>query len=272
MLLSRSWKGLTVAMALLFAGGAHAELNLWISHHFAGLDQYETGDYQDARIVLEAALDETGKRHRRGDTHNKLGQVYTALGEFEQAEDHYQQALSLKRRDLGKRHRDIPNILNNLADLYYLMEKPEKVESLYRESLDILERDQLNLEVCRALNGLALLYNDGGEYVKAEETLKRAIRVHEKAQRRDHPYMATVLTNLGILYTNLERYDEAEPLFERSAYVQDVELRPGHPDAAVRLHATAVLYHNTGRGAEAATLAAHAEKIRDAQRAKGDLY
>lgn len=269
---SRLIFGAAAAVLITASGTAHAELNLWISHHFAGMDQYQTGDYQDARVVLEAALDETRTKHRRGDTHNKLGQVYTALAEFELAEDHYQKALSLKRQDLGRRHREIPNILNNLADLYYLMEKPAKVESLYREALDILERDQLNLEVCRALNGLALLYNDNGEYVKAEETLKRAIRIHEKAERRDHPYMATVLTNLGILYTNLERYDEAEPLFERSQYVQDAMLRPNHPDAAVRLHATAVLYQKTGRGGEAVQLAARAESIRDAQRAKGDLY
>lgn len=269
---SRFMIAAATAALVLSAGSAQAELNLWISHHFAGMDQYNTGDFQDAKVVLEAALDETRTKHRKADTHNKLGQVYTALGEFEQAEGHYQQAYDLKRKSMGKRHRDMPNVLNNMADLYYLMEKPDKVESLYREALDILERDQLNVEVCRALNGLALLYNDRGEYVKAEETLKRAIRIHEKAERRDDPYMANVLNNLGILYTNLGRFDEAEPLMDRCQYVQDAMLRPDHPDVAVRLHATAVLYQNTGRANEAIQLAGSAEAIRDKQREKGDLY
>ena len=159
-----------------------------------------------------------------------------------------------------------------MADLHYIQGKTKDVECLYRKALSFNKRDQLNIEVCRSLNGLAVLHVDEGEYVEAEELLKRAIRIHEKAERRDHPYLATVLTNLGILYTNLLRFDEAEPLFERASYIQDLGLRADHPDVAVRLHATAVLFHSTGRQAEAATLAEQAEAIRKKQAEADNLY
>ncbi|MBI2434409.1 MAG: tetratricopeptide repeat protein [Candidatus Hydrogenedentes bacterium] len=262
---------LPLAVALV-STTATAELNLWISYHFQGMKNYRTGDYQDSEKLLVAALDETSAKFRRGDTLDALGQVYTALGVFEKAEQYYQDALNTKQKALGGRHRDVPITLNNLADLHYIQGKTEDVESLYRRALDINERDQLNLEVCRSLNGLALLQNDAGEYVKAEEHLKRAIEIHEKAQRRDHPYMATVLVNLGILYTNLGRYEEAQPLFERAQYIQNVALRPDHPDVAVRLHAMAALYQATGRTELANDLARRAEEIRQKQAAKGDLY
>lgn len=263
--------GLTLALAFASAT-ATAELNLWVSHHFQGMKNYNTGDYQDTEKLLVSALDEGEKAFRRAETLDSLGRVYTALGKFDQAEQHYQEALSTKKSALGARHRDVPTTLNNLADLRYILDQTDGLEDLYREALDINRRDQLNIEVCRSLNGLALIRNDRGDYVHAEELLKRAVEIHEKAQRRDHPYMATVLVNLGILYTNLGRYEEAEPMFDRAKYIQDIELRPEHPDVAVRLHAMAALYQATGRGEQANELARRAEEIRGKQAAKGDLY
>ena len=251
---------------------ARAELNLWVSFHFAGTENYNTGDYQESLVLLQNALEETKTKHRKGDTHDMLGRVATALGDFDAAKEHYHQALQLKERDLGKKHRDIATTLNNIADLNYILGQTENVETLYRRALQINKRDQLNLEVCRSLNGLALLHNDNGEFTEAEEHLKRAITIHTKAERRDHPYLATVLTNLGILYTNLERYKEAAPLFERAEYIQNHELRSDHPDVAVRLHATAALLHATGKTTQSAKLAARAESIRSKQQAKADLY
>lgn len=269
---NRLLTGLVAAIATLFMTASSAELNLWISQHFQGMKNYRTGDYQDSEKLLQAALQEGQPDYRKGETLDALGMVYTALGTFDKAEQYYQDALAAKRHALGARHRDIPITLNNLADLHYILGKKEDVEDLYRQALDINRRDQLNLEVCRSLNGLALLRNDAGDYVQAEELLKRAVEIHEKAQRRDHPYMATVLVNLGILYTNLGRYEEAEPMFERARYIQEVALRPDHPDVAVRLHAMAALYQATGRVEQANELARRADEIRSKQSQKGDLY
>ena len=275
----RAGIALALMIATLVSVGASAELNLYISHHFAGIDRDNVGSYQNAAVLLEAALAETRKSYRKGDTLDALGQVNTALGKFDRAEEFYGEALRIKKRrcNLGgpsliNHGRDLDITWNNLADVQYIQGKTQDVEGLYRKALDFNKRDQLNIEVCRSLNGLAVLRVDNGDYVEAEELLKRAIRIHEKAERRDHPYLATVLTNLGILYTNLLRFDEAEPLFERAKYIQDLGLRADHPDVAVRLHATAVLYHSTGRPAEAAALAGRAEAIREKQAQADNLY
>jgi len=267
---------LTVMGALLVASSwttqASAELNLWVSFHFGGTSAYYDGEYQSARTLLNKALDETQTRYRRGDTYERLGAVYAALGQFQDAESAFHEALRLKESDLGSRHRELASILNNLADLKYLLNKHNETESLYRRALDINRRDQWNLEVARSLNGLALVHNDAGEYVEAENHLLRAVEVHEKGMRRNSPFLATAVTNLGILYTNLGRYDEAEPQFIRARYIQDQELRPDHPDVAVRLHATAALYQSTGRLNEAIVMANEAEAIRDKQAANQNLY
>lgn len=271
-----------IAMACLVTTVAMAEdrenqLNLWISHHFAGMENYYIGDYTDAAKLFESAAQDAQRKVRDAETVGALGRAYTALGRFKEAESQYREALDMKRKALGKKHPMLAVTMNDLADLLYLTqledkERPSEAEALYREALEQLERDQFSLEVSRSLNGLALISNDREDKVAAEELLKRAANVHEKGNRRDHAYAATVLTNLGILYTQLGRYDEASPMFERAKYIQDVKLRPGHPDVSVRMHATAALLSATGHAGEAARLATDAEALRDAQAAKGDLY
>jgi len=262
------------ALVLLPGVAAADEPNLWVSYHFTAMNNFEDGDYQDALLLAKSAAEESHKRYRTAETHEELGNALTAIGNFEEAERHYNEALRLKKRSLGKGHRFMASSYNNLADLLYIQGEYEydRVEALYRSALDVLERDQKNIEVCRSLNGMALLHHDAGEHVEAEELLKRALALHEKAERRDDPFTATVLTNLAILYMHLERYDEAEPLLERAKYIQDVRLHADHPDVSLRMHATAALYGKTGRVREAAALAKAADEIREQQFAKGDLY
>lgn len=263
---------LAVLAAVVPAGVASAELNLWISRHYAGIATYDQGQYQEALGVLEAALGETNAKHRHAYTLDQIGQVHTALGRFEDGEKYYKEALAEKEKSLGRKHRDLAETLNNLADLYYLTGKIENCEPLYRRALEIMERDQLNIQVCRSLNGLALLENDGNDKIEAEKFLQRAITIHDKAERRDQPYFATVLTNLAILYINSGRYDEAAPLLEKAKFVQALSLRADHPDVALRMHATAALLQGQGKNNEAATMAAAADEIRAKQTAAGNLY
>jgi tetratricopeptide (TPR) repeat protein len=253
------------------AAPAFGELNLWISYQFTGQDAYDAGDYHQAETVLQNALVESEKKFRRAETLDSLGRVYTSQGKFEEAEKAFQEALDLFESSLGRRHRVVAETLNNLADLRYIWQQGE-VESLYRRSLEINKDDQLNVEVSRSLNGMALIHNDAGEVVEAEKLLTRAIQINERGERRSEPYTATTLVNLGILYTNLGRYDEAEPLFKRAEYIQTTTLRPDHPDIAVRKHAQAVMLQATGHMAEGAELAAEAEAIREKQVAVGNAW
>ncbi|MCC6142760.1 MAG: tetratricopeptide repeat protein [Candidatus Hydrogenedentes bacterium] len=263
--------GALLAVCGAFAGTASAELNLWISYQFMGQDAYDAGDYKQAETVLQAALAESQKKFRRAETLDSLGRVYTSQGRFEEAEKAFQEALNLFESSLGRRHRVVAETLNNLADLRYIWQQGE-VESLYRRALDINEDDQLNVEVARSLNGMALLHNDAGDVVEAEKLLKRAIQINERGERRSEPYTATTLVNLGILYTNLGRYSEAQPLLKRAEYIQSATLRPDHPDIAVRKHAQAALLQATGMMAEGAKLAAEAEAIREKQAMVGNAW
>ncbi|HPO15933.1 MAG TPA: tetratricopeptide repeat protein [Candidatus Hydrogenedentes bacterium] len=260
--------GLMIAM---IGATAAAEQNLCISYYLTGTASDSSGNFKEAAILLQKAADEACKNVRKAEALDGLGQAAIALGEFDKADQCLRDAYKLKKKSLGKRHREMATTINNLADLNFLQKKTE-AECLYRRALEINRHDETNLEVCRSLNGIALIKSAADAPVEAENLLLRAVQLHEKAQRRHHPYLATNLTNLGILYTAQNRYPEAEQALERARVIQDQALGECHPDVAVRLSAMAALCAATNRTAEAICLAERAEEIRAKQRAVGNLY
>lgn len=247
---------------------AHAGLNLWVSYYYQGVDNQGAGEFRDAAALLETARREyccePDDAHRLASTLDALGGARMALGEYEAAEEALLCALDLKRDRLGARSRLVPATLNTLGDLYYVTGDHERARDRYREALEVLERDQTNVEVCRALNGMALLHYAAGEDVQAEDLLLRAKGLHERNLRRWHPYRATVCVNLAVLYTSQERFGAAAQMLEQARRVQDEALDAAHPDVALRLEAEAVLAAARGHAGKARRLQERADRIRAA--------
>jgi len=68
-----------------------------------------------------------------------LGNLYTFMGSYEDAEPLYNQCLSIREKELGKKHIDYCSTLQSLAYLYHLMEEYKKSEelSIYTSSKNI---------------------------------------------------------------------------------------------------------------------------------------
>lgn len=261
---------IVVAAAVLSLGlavPAGAELNLWLTYHFAGVDAYRAGYYGDAEQLLQNALnvidDSKDNAHRRAETLEYLGMAARAKTAYPEAEQYFKQALELEKAKLGKESRPVPGTMTQLADLYYLTGQTEESERLYDEALELLRDDQRNLEVCRALNGLALIHNDRGEFVPAESCLERAITLHKKAGRKLCAYLATCYINLGSLYVNIDRLDAASEALDAATYIQEKQLRADHPDHAVRLYALAQLARKQGKAGEAEKLESRVSAIQE---------
>ncbi len=264
----RTFHAVAIGMlcGVLCCATAQAELNLWVSYYYQGQDNFRAGEYRDADTILQTAKAEycrdESEAHRLASNLDTLGLNCMALQDYESSEKFLLCALSLKEQALGKESRWIPCTLNNLGDLYFVTGDPAKAEQEYRRSLKINESDQQNIEVCRGLNGMALIHNKRAEYVEAEELLKRAIDLHQRHQRRWHPYLATTLINLGALYVNQDRAAEAEPLLKQAELIQDKTVGESHPDVALRLSAQAAMYAKLGKVKRAARLEKRAEDMR----------
>lgn len=118
-------------------------------------------------------------------------------------------------------------------------------------------------DTATALHNLAALYDEIGNYAKAEPLYQRALKIREKALGPDHPDTATVLNNLGGLYREMDDYAKAESLLQRALKIREKALGPDHPDTAMTLMFLAELYRKIGNYAKAEPLYQQALKTEE---------
>ena len=129
-------------------------------------------------------------------------------------------------------------------------ERVADLERQYREQIRELEPEGPTLALSDTLNGLAALYFQEGDFVRAEKLSQRALETEVASEAPRELEIARRLGNIGSALVAQGRYDRAVPLvrksmetFERlgAAYEQafalntlgTMELRRKHADAAL---------------------------------------
>ena len=122
-----------------------------------------------------------------------------------------------------------------------------------RRAIELMQRERGpdDLELANAMNMLALLHVQLGEYANAEPLYKQALSIREKVLGADHTEVGATLHALGALYVYEGRYADAEALYERALGIKERALGPDHSEVATTLHNLAVLLALEGRYAEA---------------------
>ncbi len=114
-----------------------------------------------------------------------------------------------------------------------------------------------------ALNNLANVYLNQGNYADAEGLYKRALAIWEKALGAGHPAVALALNNLAAVYEKQGKYADAEGLHKRALASREKALGAGHPDVAQSLNNLANVYRAQGKYADAEGLFRRALAIRE---------
>ena len=86
-----------------------------------------------------------------------------------------------------------------------------------------------------SLNNLAMLYQDMGDYVKAEPLFQKALEIYKQTLGEKHPDYAASLNNLALLYKSMGDYAKAEPLYRQALEIYKQALGEKHPDYATSL-------------------------------------
>jgi centrosomal protein CEP104 len=85
-------------------------------------------------------------------------------------------------------------------------------------------------DVAESLSNLAILYNQQGEYDKAQPLYERALAIWERVQGPDSSDVAHTLTDLAVLHLEQGRDEVGRPLLERALEIQRHNLGDDHPD------------------------------------------
>jgi tetratricopeptide (TPR) repeat protein len=121
-----------------------------------------------------------------------------------------------------------------------------------------------------ALNWLGSLYDDAGDYARAEPLYRQAAELFKKTLGEYHPAYASNLGRLAVLYQNQGQYARVEPLYLQVAEIRRKAYGENHADYALSLNNLAMLYEAQGDFARAEPLYRRSLEIR--KRALGENH
>ena len=239
--------------------------------HELGVAYSLLGSYEQARPVLEAALDARRRTPGISDTLiaatlDQMGNVAGRLGDHAPADSLFARALEYRRAAAPAGGGNLRPTLSGIAQLRMRQGRYAEAESLYRVVITSHEADGARVPrlFARDLIGLASVYLMQKRMAEAEPIMRRALELQEAALGPEHIDVAGTLNNLGVLYWSLGQYDRALPLYLRTRRIFERGLPPEHPHVASSYNNLGETYWKLRQFEEAEPLLRRALEMKEA--------
>lgn len=227
----------------------YQEANTWYRNY---LDMLQESHHPDSLLLHAMVL-------------INLGNVYSETAGYPEAEQRYQESLHIFTREKELDRREFARLLNNMAILSKVQNRPQESEERYIRSLTlqlgscVSSRETKKKPSTLDSQDIATL---SSVLNKSPARIQRYLRCLFHKQTAPCPF-ALVLNNLAVLFAEQfhQRYEAAQSLLNLSLYLQKQHLehdsadeeydpRQQHSDYALSLHNLANLYTVWGSNPE----------------------
>ena len=215
------------------ASAAAKRLRATILNNWSSM-MINTGDYQKSAELARAALtmvEEPGVDDRLEDTANIWLNYATALnnlGDLEASLDAFEHTLNLLRELGAENTPDYAATLNNMAFLYFKMDRLDDSIEAMKQSLAINEatlgEDHMDLSI--PLGNISNLYVRTGDLDQAEYYARRGLEIAEKTLEQNNPglgktyeYVTAILEAQGRIEEALEYANTTRQIYSRAESV-----------------------------------------------------
>ena len=178
---------------------------------------------------------------------NQMMVLYLGLGRFDDSVRSGEEALA-EFRTLGDTRRATA-VRINLSTVYGEKGDQEAKSAMLRQIIRECEEFGYNDYLVYALNNLAVMYFDQGDYERSIEYFQRTMNFYEKHPSQDKTMVSRIKANMGVAYQYLGREKEALDYYEE-AVASTAGLEDTGQSMHVR-HNRADLYRLLGRYDEA---------------------
>jgi tetratricopeptide (TPR) repeat protein len=191
---------------------------------------------------------------------NGLGLLYYSAGRYGEAEPLLARAVEFWSSG-DQNPADLAAALHNLAAVYRSEAKYAQAAPLYERALRLRESlaGPASATLLPLLNGLALLYQDLGDYRSSRTTIDQAVFIVEFNHLEDSRDAAVSFANLGRIHQAEGSLADAERWLRKALDIEQMDIEQGlHiPEPAWTvgtMSALAVVYRQEGRLAEASEM------------------
>ncbi|MGC3943912.1 MAG: CHAT domain-containing protein [Chryseolinea sp.] len=203
---------LNSALAILEAKGMQSLMSYAILLNNKAMLFQAIGRYEESEKLLKQAIAVAEKlQSTKSRNHLKflsnLALLYTAMKKYPEAESIY---MSMENR-LGKTNPDYASMLNNLASLYMVMQKDERVEDLLRKASEIYKSNfgETNPAYAKSISDLGNFYRYKNRLADATPLIEKALKIREQTLGINHPHYVQSQEDMAILLWKRHAWDDA---------------------------------------------------------------
>ena len=241
-----------------------------------------SGDYIIANKYYEKAL-EISKISPLNDEliiakiQNSIIKVNEYKIDYDEYEKNLKESLIVFREKFGNNHQNVAYLLSNVAYVDYKNGRYNKAIKFYQESERIyylnykIYPKKFAFEYSEVLNNLAGVYDDIGEYERAENLYFEAINIIKDNYGNDSLRFAEISNNIGRFYSNIGDYNNAKEFYNKSLSIFHKILGENHINLSPILVNLASQYQNDGEFELAEKLLLRALKIQKLNIGRNDL-
>ena len=230
-------------------------------------DRQRPGDLDRALKAFERVLPQY--RKALGRDHPELAYIYNQIGiveeirfNFAKALDAYRKGYEIRRKALGERHVETADMLNNVANTLQLLGRLDEAREAYRKVLSIYGDKHGNLPI--TLTNLGALERKSGNFAKAYDLYRQALRLRSQQQPPDPAALADIHYNIAFIKMQLGLIDDALRADDEALKLYNEAFGPDHPMVATVQTIRSGLLERMGRIDEALAAGRQALAIREA--------
>ncbi len=178
-------------------------------------------------------LAEATARHALGVTWTHLGGEYNR-----KAEAHLRRAWTVRRKLLGRDHRDTLDSQGRLAVVLTQMGRYEESLALHRDTLKRRQRvlGPVHPETLASQDSLGAVLTAMGRYQEALQQAEATVALYDASLGRSHPDTLRCRDGLGVLLATMGRFEDAIAIHEETLEQLSRVLGPEHPDTLTALN------------------------------------
>ncbi|KAH9258143.1 hypothetical protein BASA81_003706 [Batrachochytrium salamandrivorans] len=170
----------------------------------------------------------------------------------------YDQCRTVKEEIFGRGHPEVAAVFDEMAGILHAMGRIDLAEDMYLSTISVLEKthkDQPDhLDLASPLNNLAETVIDLGDFTRAEQLHRRALRIRETHLSPTAPEIAQSCVNLGDLLRGMNQVDKSESFLRRALEINTINLGANSIEVAMDQNELAEVLRLLGNTAEAETL------------------
>ncbi|GAB4484427.1 MAG: CHAT domain-containing protein [Raineya sp.] len=176
---------------------------------------------------------------------NDLANLYRMQGNEAKALPLLEESIKINKQILGDKHPEYARSLYQLAIISYKKEGASpKVKKMYEDVVEICRANPADANLYgTAVGTLANLYNNEGDFAKAEPLYKESIKITRQNLGKKHPTYARNISNLAVLYRQKGKFDKAIEMFSEVAEIRKEVLGEKHLEYAKSLREIADLHY-----------------------------